>query len=49
MLVRCKHSADAARELVLHKWSGALNMPDPVACTVDSQGRVYVTTTTRRR
>ena len=27
-------------ELVLHKWSGTINVPDPVACTVDPQGRV---------
>jgi quinoprotein glucose dehydrogenase len=36
-------------ELVLTKWSGALNVPDPVACTVDPQGRVYVAATTRRK
>src|SRR5215510_13409342 len=40
---------DPARELVLHKWSGELNIPDPVACTVDPQGRVYVFSTTRRK
>ena len=39
----------ATGELVLHKWSGELNVPDPVACTVDPQGRVYVSTTTRRK
>ncbi|MBL9204448.1 MAG: hypothetical protein JNN01_05140, partial [Opitutaceae bacterium] len=37
------------RELVLHRWSGSINVPDPVACTVDPQGRVYVTSTTRRK
>ncbi|WP_414662203.1 DUF7133 domain-containing protein [Horticoccus sp. 23ND18S-11] len=36
-------------ELTLHKWSGDLNVPDPVACTVDPQGRVYVAATTRRK
>ena len=36
-------------ELVLQKWSGALNVPDPVACAVDPQGRVYVASTTRRK
>jgi len=36
-------------ELLLHKWSGDLNVPDPVACTVDPQGRVYVISTTRRK
>jgi putative membrane-bound dehydrogenase-like protein len=41
--------ANAGSELVLHKWSGAINVPDPVACTVDPQGRVYVTSTTRRK
>ena len=42
-------AAPATNELVLHKWSGALNVPDPVACTVDPQGRVYVAATTRRK
>ncbi|MBL9193972.1 MAG: HEAT repeat domain-containing protein [Opitutaceae bacterium] len=37
------------QELVLHRWSGSLNVPDPVACTVDPRGRVYVTSTTRRK
>jgi quinoprotein glucose dehydrogenase len=41
-------SASAA-ELVLHRWSGDLNVPDPVACAVDPQGRVYVAATTRRK
>jgi len=36
-------------ELVLHKWSGSLNVPDPVAVGVDPQGRVYVAATTRRK
>ncbi|HRP04197.1 MAG TPA: hypothetical protein PLV87_04745, partial [Opitutaceae bacterium] len=35
--------------LTLVKWSGQLNVPDPVACSVDPQGRVYVTSTTRRK
>lgn len=35
--------------LELHKWSGDLNVPDPVAVTVDPQGRVYVSATTRRK
>jgi len=42
-------SADETRSLVLQKWSGALNVPDPVACAVDPQGRVYVSSTSRRR
>ena len=40
---------NAGSELVPHKWSGAINIPDPVACAVDPQGRVYVTSTTRRK
>ncbi len=38
-----------AAEVSLHRWSGSLNVPDPVACTVDEKGRVYVTSTTRRK
>ncbi|GAA5145054.1 c-type cytochrome [Prosthecobacter algae] len=41
-------SASAA-EVTLHRWSGDLNVPDPVACTVDEKGRVYVSSTTRRK
>ena len=41
--------APPSRELVLHKWSGDINVPDPVACAVDPQGRVYVAATTRRK
>jgi putative membrane-bound dehydrogenase-like protein len=36
-------------ELVVQKWSGALNVPDPVSVAVDPQGRVYVSATTRRK
>lgn len=39
------HSA----EVVTHRWSGGINVPDPVACTVDESGRVYVAATTRRK
>ena len=35
--------------LELHKWSGELNVPDPVAVTTDEKGRVYVSATTRRK
>lgn len=42
-------SASTQPKLQLHKWSGDINVPDPVACTVDPQGRVYVTQTTRRK
>jgi len=37
------------KELELKKWSGAVNVPDPVAVSVDPQGRVYVSATTRRK
>ncbi len=36
-------------ELTLHRWSGDVNVPDPVACAVDPEGRVYVSSTTRRK
>lgn len=42
-------AAAGTGELVLHKWSGEINVPDPVACTVDPWGRVYVAATTRRK
>lgn len=47
--LRAQPAPPASRELVLHKWSGTLNVPDPVACAVDPQGRVYVAATTRRK
>lgn len=31
------------------KWSGDINVPDPVAVSVDNQGRVFVTQTQRRK
>ncbi len=31
------------------KWSGSINVPDPVAVTVDETGAVYATSTTRRK
>jgi len=36
-------------QVSVHRWSGDLNVPDPVACTVDEKGRVYVAATTRRK
>ncbi|HEY1082684.1 MAG TPA: PVC-type heme-binding CxxCH protein [Prosthecobacter sp.] len=42
-------AAAPAAEVALHRWSGDLNVPDPVACTVDEKGRVYVASTTRRK
>ncbi|MBE2285951.1 MAG: HEAT repeat domain-containing protein [Prosthecobacter sp.] len=35
--------------LEFHRWSGDLNVPDPVAVTTDEKGRVYVSATTRRK
>lgn len=31
------------------RWSGSINVPDPVAISVDHQGRVFVTQTRRRK
>ncbi|MCB1208500.1 MAG: c-type cytochrome [Verrucomicrobiales bacterium] len=42
-------SSEEVSPVQLHLWSGDLNVPDPVACTVDPQGRVYVSATTRRK
>jgi quinoprotein glucose dehydrogenase len=39
----------AAAEVTPVKWSGAINVPDPVAVTVDEKGAVYVCATTRRK
>ncbi|GDY17469.1 glucose dehydrogenase [Verrucomicrobiota bacterium] len=39
-------SAQAVRPF---KWSGSINVPDPVAVTVDETGAVYATSTTRRK
>jgi putative membrane-bound dehydrogenase-like protein len=36
-------------KLTAEKWSADLNVPDPVACSVDDQGRVFVAATTRRK
>jgi len=36
-------------ELTFHRWSGDVNVPDPVACAIDPEGRVYVSATTRRK
>ncbi len=35
--------------LEFSKWSGALNVPDPVAISFDDVGRAYVTQTQRRK
>ena len=39
----------SAAEVTPVKWSGAINVPDPVAVTVDEKGAVYVCATTRRK
>lgn len=39
----------AAAEVAPFKWSGPINVPDPVAVTVDEKGAVYACTTTRRK
>ncbi len=36
-------------KLTAEKWSAEINVPDPVACSVDDQGRVFVTSTARRK
>ncbi|MEY5027337.1 MAG: hypothetical protein RLZZ244_2865, partial [Verrucomicrobiota bacterium] len=41
--------SQAGRDLTYQKWSGELNVPDPVALTVDPKGRVYVASTARRK
>jgi len=38
-----------AAEVKPVKWSGTINIPDPVAVTVDEAGAVYATSTTRRK
>ncbi len=35
--------------LKAERWSDKIAVPDPVACSVDSRGRVFVTLTTRRK
>lgn len=39
----------ALPSLQFKKWSGDINVPDPVALSLDNQGRVYVTQTRRRK
>ncbi|QDU92669.1 PVC-type heme-binding CxxCH protein [Lignipirellula cremea] len=36
-------------ELEFTRWSGSVNIPDPVAISLDNQGRAYVTQTQRRK
>ncbi len=50
---RCVDNSDRTSPplptLQYHRWSGSINVPDPVAISVDSQGRVFVTQTRRRK
>ncbi len=45
----CLATTAPAAEVKPVKWSGAINVPDPVAVTVDEAGAVYVASTTRRK
>jgi putative membrane-bound dehydrogenase-like protein len=38
-----------AADLTFNKWSAGINVPDPIACSVDPKGRVYVSSTARRK
>ena len=42
-------SSPSFPKLEFRKWSGDINVPDPVAVSVDNQGRVYATQTRRRK
>lgn len=44
-----EHSQSKPAALEFTKWSGDINVPDPVAISLDNQGRVYVTQTQRRK
>ena len=41
--------SDQAKSLKFTKWSGKLNLPDPVAIAFDNLGNAYVTQTQRRK
>ena len=41
--------AGKAESLKFTKWSGDVNVPDPVAISLDNRGRAYVTQTQRRK
>jgi quinoprotein glucose dehydrogenase len=51
ILPRLSPAGDGAPpgKLEVFKWSGDINVPDPVAVSLDPQGRAYVTQTTRRK
>ncbi|MCH6259003.1 HEAT repeat domain-containing protein [Puniceicoccaceae bacterium K14] len=40
---------DFSHTLSFTKWSGDVNVPDPISLSVDNRGRVYVTQTQRRK
>lgn len=44
-----QEKAGSLPTLEFRKWSGTINVPDPVALALDDQGRVYVTQTRRRK
>ncbi len=48
LAVAFSHAEDRPK-LTAEKWSADINVPDPVACSVDDQGHVFVSTTTRRK
>jgi len=45
----CAKEPPAKNKLEAKKWSAEVNVPDPVAVSMDPQGHVYVTQTTRRK
>ncbi|MFN3194194.1 MAG: PVC-type heme-binding CxxCH protein [Aureliella sp.] len=47
--VRAESVSEAYPKLSIRKWSGKINVPDPVSVTVDDHGRVYATQTRRRK
>ena len=47
--VRAKAQPPETRQLQFSKWSGDINVPDPVAIGFDERGRAYVTQTQRRK
>ncbi len=49
LLTALANAAIAQSPLEFSKWSGAINVPDPVAISFDQQGRAYVTQTKRRK
>jgi quinoprotein glucose dehydrogenase len=45
----CQETASRFPTLEFRKWSGTINVPDPVAVSVDALGRVFATQTRRRK